>query len=238
MVFRSKKAQKYIHSDPLQTHSYSFTKTGLKDEDEDEDYEMINLGVPLNPLGAPRTKNNFSKDWIFPLPLSLEDLFFGAHHRYRITRTLRNGRAQTVHINLDVPPGWKRDTRLRVPGVGNQRRDGTFQDIVFVVSEQTHPRFARSDDGRDIEVRVQVPWAEPHPASHVYPPPGEDALGEDEKCVYEEEVVYVKGIDGQEYMVTIPRTLIEGADGTRIIGAGMPVRKDGKVVGKGDLVVK
>lgn len=72
----------------------------------------------------------------------------------------------------------------------------------------------------------------------MYPPPGEDALGEDEKCVYEEEVVYVKGIDGQEYMVTIPRTLIEGADGTRIIGAGMPVRKDGKVVGKGDLVVK
>ena len=34
------------------------------------------------------------------------------------------------------------------------------------------------------------------------------------------------------------RTLVEAADGTRVFGAGMPVRKDGKVVGRGDLVIR
>ena len=32
--------------------------------------------------------------------------------------------------------------------------------------------------------------------------------------------------------------LVEAADGTRIFGAGMPIRKNGKVVGKGDLVIR
>lgn len=244
-----------IHSDPFQQpQSFSFTKAGLNEDDED--YEMINLGAPLDPLGAPKTKNNLSKDWIFPLPLALEDLFFGAHHRYRITRTLRNGRTQSVHLTLEIPPGWRKNTRLRVPGVGNQRKDGTFQDIVFVVEEQMHPRFVRSEDGRDIEVCVRVPWADPHrhythahahPHAHpaasprmytYYPPPSSEDEKMWEQGGEDEEMVYVKGIDGQEYTLAIPRTLIEGADGTRIIGAGMPIRKGGKVVGKGDLVVK
>ena len=45
-------------------------------------------------------------------------------------------------------------------------------------------------------------------------------------------------MDGEEYTLPIPRTLVEAADGTRVYGAGMPIRKDGKVVGKGDLVIR
>ena len=46
------------------------------------------------------------------------------------------------------------------------------------------------------------------------------------------------GMDGEEYTLPIPRTLVEAADGTRIFGAGMPIRKNGKVVGKGDMVIR
>ena len=53
-----------------------------------------------------------------------------------------------------------------------------------------------------------------------------------------EDEVYVLGMDGEEYTLPIPRTLVEAADGSRVIGAGMPVRKDGKVVGRGDLVIR
>ena len=53
-----------------------------------------------------------------------------------------------------------------------------------------------------------------------------------------EDEVYVLGMDGEEYTLPIPRTLVEAADGTRVYGAGMPIRKDGKVVGKGDLVIR
>ena len=46
------------------------------------------------------------------------------------------------------------------------------------------------------------------------------------------------GMDGEEYTLPIPRTLVEAADGTRIFGAGMPIRKNGAVIGKGDLVIR
>ena len=65
-----------------------------------------------------------------------------------------------------------------------------------------------------------------------------EAVMDDDSDLESEEEVYVQGLDGEEYTVPIPRSLEEGADGTRILGAGMPVRSGGKVLGKGDLVVK
>lgn len=182
---------------------------------------------------------------MFPLPVSLEDLAFGAKHRYRITRTLNHAhspggaKTQTVQIDVHIAPGWRPSTRVRVQGVGNQRADGSFQDIVFVVEDAPHPRFRR--DGDDLVVPVQVPWADKH--RRRYPrAEGTDAASddtdEDAATGPLDEEVYVRGLDGDEYAVAIPRTLVEAADGTRIYGAGMPVREDGKVVGKGDLVIR
>jgi hypothetical protein len=200
---------------------------------EDTDYEfvdLVDLGSPLHPLRSPKSKDNVSKDWIFPLPLSLEDLYQGASQHYRITRTLCSGSTQSVKIDVKVSPSWHTGTRIRVPGVGNERTDGSFQDIVFLVDVHSHPTFTR--EGDDLVVPVQIPWADPHtrPYSSAdksggYPP--ED-----------EEEVYLKALNGEEYALPIPRTLVEGADGTRVKGAGMPIRKHGKIVGNGDLIVK
>ncbi len=258
-------------------HRHSHRAKGKKHSLGEDDYEFIDLGAPLKPILSAKTTSNTSsakdKDWIFPLPLSLEDLCFGATHRYRITRTLRpptsaksadadaspTKSTQTLQIDMKVAPGWRAGTRVRVPEAGNQRADGSFQDIVFVVAETPHARFAR--DGDHLVLPVRVPWVDVH--SRPYPPcdPDDDDsilgagdgpgshrfdfglgfgrhqghghghdLGEDE--------VYVMGLDGEEYTLPIPRTLVEAADGTRIFGAGMPVRKNGKVVGKGDLVIR
>lgn len=248
---------------------------GKKHSLEDE-YEFIDLGTPLKPLRSPKPLSPASrdKDWIFPLPLTLEDLYFGAKHRYRITRTLRSEKSshshssapktQTVQIDVHVSPGWRNGTRIRVPGVGNQCADGTFQDIVFVVEEVAHSRFTRSGD--DIVLPVRVPWTDAH-SRRPYPSPGmyeddddDSMLGseggstsgryrfgfgrwrhrghEHKRDEPEEDEVYVMGLNGEEYTLPIPRTLVEAADGTRIFGAGMPIRKDGKVVGKGDLVIR
>ncbi|KAI0749735.1 hypothetical protein C8Q80DRAFT_643268 [Daedaleopsis nitida] len=247
----------------------------------EDDYEFIDLGTPLKPLRSPKPLSSSSKDWIFPLRLTLEDLYYGATHRYRITRTLSSTRSsesahkssrshtpasktQTVQIDVQVAPGWRTGTRIRVPAVGNQRADGSFQDIVFVVEEVPHARFERAGD--DLVLSVHVPWADAH--SRPYPPPpnlnGDDdsMLGDGgagggrykfgfarwqhhgpaHEHVHEREEaddeVYVMGLDGEEYTLPIPRTLVEAADGTRIFGAGMPVRKNGAVVGKGDLVIR
>ncbi|KAH9902740.1 hypothetical protein C8Q73DRAFT_18053 [Cubamyces lactineus] len=259
----------------------------------EDDYEFIDLGTPLKPLRSPRSFSASTKDWIFPLHLTLEDLYYGAVHRYRITRTLNatpathphsrstshsvpaseGARRQTVQIDVHVSPGWTTGTRIRVPRVGNQRADGSFQDIVFVVAESPHPRFIRRGD--DLILPVRVPWVDAH--TRPYPPGhlgGEDAspfdlwhgesaesgryrlgAGAFHQVRFRQEVqgypalahgaprededeVYVLGINGEEYTIPIPRTLVEAADGTRIYGAGMPVRKNGCVVGMSDMIIR
>lgn len=164
--------------------------------------------------------------------MTLEDLYHGRAQTYRVTRTRRGKGAQCVKLDVRVSPSWRAGRRVRVPGVGNERPDGTFQDIVFVVEEAPHPHFTRVGD--DLHVSVQVPWADG--ASRPYSSASDGTASEEDGEPDEE--AYVKGINGKEYVVPIPRSLVEAADGTRIVGAGMPIRKDGKTVGKGDMVIK
>ncbi|KAJ3552308.1 hypothetical protein NM688_g4213 [Phlebia brevispora] len=197
---------------------------------EDDDYEfvdLVDLGTPLLPLRLPI--RDVAKDWVFPLPLSLEDLYHGRMQHYRITRTLISGRTQAVKIDIKVSPSWRSGTRMRVPDAGNQLKDGSFQDIVFVVKEIPHPRFTRV--GNDLILSVNVPWANvpssPYPFASAHarnPSQGQE--------------VYVRALNGEEYALPIPRTLVEGADGTRIVGAGMPVQTNGESTGKGDLLIR
>lgn len=201
-----------------------------KNDDDMIDYEFINLGTPIPPLRSRKHSGHLAEDWVFPLHLTLEDLYYGTAHYYSITRTLRSGKTETVKIDIHVSSGWHSGTEIRIPAVGNERKDGSFQDIVFIVEEEPHPRFTRLGD--DLVVSVQVPWADAHPPSYVYPPrEGSEKLAHDDE-------VYVQGLDGEEFALSIPRTLVESADGTRIVGAGMPARKGGRIVGKGDLIVR
>lgn len=121
-----------------------------------------------------------------------------------------------------------------MPGVGNERRDGTFQDIVFVVEEEPHSRFKRVDN--DLYVTVQIPWQESTSRPYSWSSDDSDLSGKHGRD--SEEVAFVRGLDGQEFALPIPRSLVEGADGSRIIGAGMPIRSHGRVDGRGDLVVR
>ncbi|KAL4243708.1 hypothetical protein ABKN59_010950 [Abortiporus biennis] len=203
---------------------------------EEDSYEFVDLGTPLQPLLSPKSAGNHSsKDWIFPLRLSLDDLYHGASLHYRITRTLCSGKTQSVKIDIKVSPGWRKGTRIRVPNVGNEMKDGSFQDIVFVVEQEPHSRFTRVGD--DLLVTVQVPWAETHTATP-YPSDKREESSDKVSDAKEDELAFVKGLDGEEFGISIPRSLVEGADGTRIVGAGMPIRQHGEVVGKGDLMIK
>lgn len=194
------------------------------------------IGIPLRPSRAPDTNNS---DWIFPLPLTLEELFTGTNYRFQITRQLRNsptpdsaptstpksmhasldGEASTstIHVNVDIPPGgYKNMTQMRFEGIGNQRKsDGTFQDIVFVVQEVLHDRFIRIQD--DLVARIELTWDE---------------------ALQKEDVILVDGLDGEKVEVPIPRVPDDNKE-IRIPKAGMPVRnsKD-EVVGRGDLVIR
>jgi len=86
-----------------------------------------------------------------------------------------------------------------------------------VVEEAPHERFHRVKD--DLIVDVKLPWAKPP---------------RDEKVE-----VSFEGLDGEVFEVAIDYPAGKTGGGGHVFpGAGMPVRRRGKVMGRGDLIVR
>ncbi len=119
---------------------------------------------------------------------------------------------------MKVLPGWKAGTKASFDGAGNEEEDGSFQKVVFIVEEKPHPTFKR--EGDDLIVNYRLPLV--------------DALcGASDTS----KAPTVTGIDGKSHPIRLPSGVIKPGHQIRISGEGMPKRKEGKVVGKGDLVV-
>jgi len=180
---------------------------GISDIPVDEDG---NLEPALRPIETPRSS---SKEWVFPLELSLEELFNGTSLRFRITRRLLSHERKQSLVAIDIPEGTLTGTKIRCPGVGHQRKDTTFQDVVFIVEERPHDRFHRVKD--DLFLDVFVPYV--------------DQLAENGGDIC------VEGIDEVDITVNIPYPIDQKSTEGKVIvkGAGMPFRK-----GRGDLIVR
>jgi hypothetical protein len=152
----SKHRQHHHHHE--HRHHHKHTKSDRDSEStvvEDQDQTVPEarpptIGIPLRPSRSP---GSHSSDWIFPLPLTLEELHSGTSYRFQITRQLYDSPSASseslgsssasgssssmIHIDLEIPPGgYKNGTQIRFEGIGNQRKsDGSFQDIVFIVQE-------------------------------------------------------------------------------------------------------
>lgn len=167
----------------------------------------------MHPVRNPRGDDT---EWMFPLKLTLEELYNGTHYTFDITRQLLSGETKEVRLELEVPPGCQTGTKIRCPKVGNECKDGSAQDVVFVVEEIAHKRFSRVKN--DLVMDVSLPWVESL----------NDVDGE----------LCIEGIDGREYQASIRYSTDRVTTGKfRVVGGGMPFRKGGKVVGRGDLVV-
>jgi len=173
-----------------------------------------------------------------PLPISLEDLYQGvAAKRMKVSRKLLNGameekvsspRFQNVSrrrfvdmsgwqvLEISVLPGWKSGTKIRFPRAGNEQPMGEPQDLVFVVEEKPHPRFTR--DGNDLIVTQKLPLVEA-------------LTGEGGRKTIEH-------LDGRKLQVSVPLGVVKPGQRTTVTGEGMPVRKEGQMHHKGDLIVK
>lgn len=74
-----------------------------------------------------------------PLPVTLEELYKGAHKKMKIKRKTFNARTGKRNVEdkileMDVKPGYKAGTKLKFKGVGDEVEGGT-QDMHFIVTE-------------------------------------------------------------------------------------------------------
>ncbi|KAF9007578.1 hypothetical protein BDQ17DRAFT_1350935 [Cyathus striatus] len=168
-------------------------------------------GLPLSSIGL-----GPSKEWIYALPLTLEELLVGKHCCFAIKRFLLSGKTKDVVIELDVPPGCRAGTKIMCRGIGHERRDGTLQDIAFIVDEVHHERFTRHMD--DLLMDIRLPWT--------------DNLSR------QAGTIPVDGLNDQKLLIHINYARDRVAKGRYIVpNAGMPIRQNGNVVGRGNMIV-
>ena len=74
-----------------------------------------------------------------PLPVTLEELYNGAHKKMKIKRKTYDARTgkrsvEDKILDMEIKPGYKAGTKIKFKGVGDQEEGGT-QDLHFIVTE-------------------------------------------------------------------------------------------------------
>ena len=80
-----------------------------------------------------------------PVTISLKEAFTGT------TRTLQTG---SRRVDVKFPPGVRTGTRIRVPGAGPARPDGSPSDLYLIIDVADDPLFDR--DGDDLHTHVTI----------------------------------------------------------------------------------
>jgi len=192
---------------------------GIFDDDDMPGFTSMGGGMPggfrqfqqTRSTSQPAQPSEITK----PLPISLEDLYNGATKRMKVSRRLLNGTTEDKVLEVQVLPGWKSGTKVRFPRAGNEQPGGESQDLVFNVEEKPHSRFSR--DGNNLICNLQLPLVEAL------------AGGGTKRAI--------EHLDGKTIQVTIPTGVVKPGQRTIVPGQGMPVRKEGQVRTKGDLIV-
>jgi len=93
-----------------------------------------------------------------PLPVTLEDLYKGAHKKLKVKRktydeSTGKRSVQDKIVEMDIKPGMKAGSKFKFKGMGDQEEGGS-QDLHFIIEEKPHPTLKR--DGDDIRTTVEL----------------------------------------------------------------------------------
>lgn len=168
----------------------------------------------------PPTPPSASSEITRPLKVSLADLYNGSVKHIKVGRRLLNGTTEDKVLEIQIHPGWKSGTKIRFPRTGNEQPQGEAQDLVFVVEEKPHDTYTR--EGNDLICRVPISLVEALTGA-----PGGGKLTKT-----------VEMLDGRKLQVAVPTGIVKPGQEMTVPGEGMPIRKDGSVKKKGDLVIK
>jgi DnaJ family protein B protein 4 len=179
--------------------------------------EMAGARPKRQPSGRPTPESNTPSEIIRPLKVRLEDIASGTTKKLKVTRRLLNGEQVDKTLEIVIQPGFKPGTKFRFKGEGNEREGGEPQDLVFVLEELPHERFTRDDNNLITTEKLTLLQALTGNGT---------------------ETRQILALDARRPSVNIPASVVQPNSQTRIPGYGMPIRKDGQVRQKGDLIVK
>lgn len=172
--------------------------------------------------GTPRSHSPLKKnnEIVRQLKVSLNELYSGTTKRLKVGRRLLDGTTEDKVLTIQVVPGWKSGTKVRFPKAGNEIPGGDAQDLVFVMEEKPHEVFRR--EGNDLTATLTLTLVEALAGA-----PGNKRVTR-----------ILELLDGRRLQVPPPVGIVKPGMETRIPGEGMPIRREGGVKSKGDLVVK
>ena len=154
------------------------------------------------------------KRWVHVLNMTLEEIYQGKTFHFRLVRYKLSGKKSIIPLDVTIPLGSRDGTEVIATNVGNERKDGMRQDIVFLVKALKHNRFSRVHD--DLLLEVRLPWV--------------DSLNKNEG------EVRLNSVDGKEYAFHVDYCKTGLLTGTTIIpNAGMPHRAGN---GRGRIIVR
>lgn len=217
-----------VLSDPQkkeQYDRYGFIDDFIDDEfDEPEDnYNTDTIFRNFSTSNVNETKNTHNvhkiKDppQLYNMPCTLEDLYNGTTKKIKITRKTIISRTlfdSTKELEMKIYPGFKAGSKFTHCGLGNESLDKkkTPCDIVFEIIQIDHPIYTRDVNNLNAKISISL----------------HDALNGFEKKLIlldkKELVLKIKKLKRSDYTHTIS-------------GKGMPIRKNGKFIGYGDLIV-
>lgn len=114
-------------------------------------------------------------------------------------------------LKINVQPGWKRGTKIKFEGKGDEKPGYFPADIIFMIEEKEHPLFTR--EGADLEYGVEIPLVNALTGCSISVP----LLG------------------GESMWLSFEDTIIYPGFEKVIPGQGMPTKIQGK---RGDLRIK
>lgn len=113
-------------------------------------------GAGMRPQPRPRTPEVTVVEK--PLPVTLEELYKGAHKKLKVKRktydeSTGKRSVQDKIVEMDIKPGMKAGSKFKFKGMGDQEEGGS-QDLHFIIEEKPHPTLKR--DGDDIRTTVEL----------------------------------------------------------------------------------
>jgi DnaJ family protein B protein 4 len=113
-------------------------------------------GAGNRPQPRPRTPEVTVVDK--SLPVTLEELYKGAHKKLKVKRKTYDEATgkrsvQDKILEIDIKPGMKAGSKFKFKGMGDQEEGGS-QDLHFILEEKPHPTLKR--DGDDIRTTIEL----------------------------------------------------------------------------------